>query len=813
MIKNFLKIAFRQLYKQKFYTLINVAGLALSITCCLLIGLYVRHELSYDQHHENADNLYRLALDINLNQSVAKGTALPPPVAKTLKADFPEVVNAARLNRHFFNAGTNLMRLENEKESVYQEKFVYIDQEFTEMFNFPKIYGNPQNWLVEPQSVIITKKIADEFFPNTNPVGKNLILNDNPAEETYTITGVVENIPDNSHYDYDYFMSISTLGRSSNSDNWVFNNYFTYVQLKEGTNYKDLDAKLYDFGLRYFSPQFRERMNIDLAEAVKTGAKYNLFLQPLSEIHLHSDGFYPNLGETGDIRYVRMFGAVALFLLLIAIINFVNLSTARSANRAKEVGVRKVLGSMQKHLVGQFLVESILISVIAFVVALFFAESLLSTFNYLAGKDLSLPYTESWFLGTLLLGAVTTGCIAGLYPSFYLSGFSPIKVLKGKLSLGSKSSWLRQGLVVFQFAISTALIIGTLVVYHQMQFIQNKKLGFEKEQVLLIQDTYTLGEKVEAFQENLKNLPEVKDASVSAFLPLDGGTRNAMMFNDAEKTDPADQIPIQTWSVDENYINTLGMTLKSGRNFSADRPADSIAVILNETAVRQMGLTDPIGKRVKSPFMDDIYTVIGVVEDFNFETLKNEVMGLGLFLGRNTDVIAVKGNATDMSQLIAKTEQVWTTFAPNQALRYTFLDERFDTMYANETRAASLFNIFALIAIFIACLGLFALATFMAEQRTKEIGIRKILGSSVAGIAALLSKDFLKPVVIALLFGSPVAWYVMNKWLEDFVYRIDIAWWVFVIAGISAVGIALVTVSFQSVRAAMADPVESLRSE
>ena len=812
MIRNTLKIAIRQLFKQRFYSLLNVAGLALGVTCCLLIMLYIRHELSYDQYHENADELYRVALDINLNQSEAKGIALPPPLARTMRQDFPEVVNAARLNPFFFNAGTNLVRLENAAESSFQEKFVYVDHSFTEMFDFPKIYGNPENWLKEPFSMVLTRNMAERFFPGTDPTGQTLVLNNDPENQRYTVTGVVENLPANSHLEFDFFLSMTTLD-DSESNNWVFNNYHTYVQLKPGTDYLAFNEKLLEFGLKYFAPQFREQMNIDLRQVSQEGSKYDLFLQPLSEVHLHSDGFMPLLKAPGDIRYVQLFAIVALFLLLIGIVNFVNLATARSANRAKEVGVRKVLGSVQYQLIWQFIAESVLLCIPAFLAGLLLAELVMPFFNKISGKDLVFPYEQLWFLPSLAAATVLTGILAGLYPAFYLSGFSPIKVLKGHLSMGSKGGWLRKGLVVFQFTISAALIIGTLVVFQQVRFIYQKKIGFDKDQVLLIHDTYTLNGKVPAFKEALKELPEVKDASSSGFLPLANGFRNSMMFAAEEDTDPSSQVPMQVWTVDTDYLVTLGMELVEGRNFSATRPADSLSVILNQTAIRQMGITDPLGKRIKSPFDENIYQIIGIVEDFNFETLKEEIGGLGLFLGNSTSVVAVKANTSDLASLINKTETIWQDFAPQQSLRYTFLDERFDQMYDTETRAANLFNIFAVLSIIIACLGLFGLATFTAEQRSKEIGIRKILGASVSGIISLLSREFLQLVVVALLIASPLAYYLMNRWLENFVYHIEIRWWVFLLAGLLAVLIAFVTVSLQSIKAALSNPVQALRNE
>lgn len=812
MFRNYFKIALRQLFKQKFFSLINIAGLALSVACCLLITLFVKNELSYDTYHKHAEDIYRLALDINLNQSIAKGTALPASAAPTIAAEFPEVVNACRINRFFFNAGTNLVRTSNENESTFQEKFVYVDPAFTEMFDFTALHGDPESWLREPYSIVITKAVADQFFADLDPIGEQLILNDDTENQAYRVTGVIDDMPTNSHLDYKYLMSMSTLD-ASQSNNWVSNNYFSYVQLAPGTDPKQLNAKLLPFGLKYFGPQFREQLKVDLEQVTKTGSKYNLFLQPLAEVHLYSDNYAPNFGSGGDIRYVQLFTVIGLFLVLIAIVNYVNLSTARSANRAREVGMRKVLGSFQVHLIAQFLVESILLSLLAFGFGLLLAELLLPAFNALAHKSLAIPYDANWFVPSLALAAMGIGSLAGIYPAFYLSGFKPIKVLKGQLHLGRNSVWLRKGLVVMQFAISTALIIGTLVVFNQMQYIQQKKIGFEKDQVLLIHDTYTLDQRIGTFKEAVLDIAEVQNASISPFLPGVGGFRNQIMYNAEEKTDPADQIPLQAWPVDTDYIPTLGMKLKEGRNFSADRPADSLATIISETAVKQLGIVDPIGKRIQNPFSDDLFTIIGVVEDFHFESLKSEIYGLALFLGNRNATISVRANTDNWDRTIAQMERTWKTFAPNQAFRYSFLDERFDRMYQQESSAAALFNSFTLIAIFIACLGLFALASFTAEQRTKEIGIRKVLGATVGNVVGLLSKDFLRLVIIAIAIAIPVAWHFSSQWLQNFAYHIDLNIAVFICAGAAAILIALATISFQSVRAAIADPIKALRSE
>lgn len=806
MLKNNFKVAFRQMKRQKFYTTVNITGLALGIACCLLIALYIKDELSYDQQHPNVENLYRVYRHGNLKEWKGKSAPIPPMMPVVMKAELPEVTSYARLNPYFGNAGTNLVRRATEKENKFEEGFVYADQSLFELFHLPLIEGDITAILTEPNTLVITQRMAQKYFPNQSAIGETLILNDD-INQSFTITGVTENLPEQMHFNYDYFISMTTLSDSEQLQ-WISNNYYGYVTLKAGTDLARLNDKLQAFSDKYFIPAFKEsQLDLDLSD----GQFYRIRLQPVSDIHLYSDGYDPQLAENGDIRYVRLFALIAFFIFAIALVNFVNLSTARSANRAKEVGVRKVLGSMKGQLITQFLVESVLMSIFAFIVGSLIASFSLPFFNELSGKTLEIPSTDFTFFPLFLLAAIVAGLLAGLYPSFYLSAFEPIKVLKGKLSRGAKSGWLRSGLVVGQFAISIGLIVATIVVNEQMNFIQNIKLGFEKDQILLIQDTYTLEDQKMSFKRALKDIPEVKNASMSSYLPLDGGNRNSMAFYTNSSENGQTQLGMQVWRVDEDYINTLGMKIVEGRNFESNMTTDSQAVILNQSAVEEFGLVDPIGKQIRGPFMDNPLTVIGVIEDFNFESLKGEVKSLGLFLAESNSVISVKANGQAIDNLIAKTEALWKTFAPTKPFRYTFLDDRFAKMYMAEDRAGKLFGTFSLLAIFIACLGLFAMATFMTEERTKEIGIRKVLGASTWNIVLQLSKSFLYLVVGGLVIAIPVAYSQMSNWLNNFEYRIALEWWIFGVAGLSVLVIAFLTVGSQSFRAAMANPIKSLK--
>ena len=816
MFRNHFKIAFRQLKKQKFYNVINILGLALSVACCVLITLYIQDEWNHDNFHPNVENIYRVSTDVNIHQwgDPSKNCAGPPILAQTLVEEIPEITKAARLNPHFGNAGSNLVRKAEESANRFEENFVYADHSFFDIFHLPLIYGTKENLLQEPNSLVITERIAIKYYPNKNPIGEVLVLNDD-KNQSYTITGVMHNIPAKSNFDFDFFLSMPSLEDSYANPTWIWNNYYTYVTLQPGTDPMSLADKFDAFAKKNYAPQFKEQLQIDFTEMEKTGQYYTVMLQAFSDIYLYSKDMGPPIYEkNGDIRYIQLFALIALFIFLIALVNFINLSTARSANRAKEVGLRKVLGSMRKQLITQFLSESILMSIIAFVLGGFIAAIAIPYFNEIADKRLLMPFKEPSFWGVIALAAIGSGLLAGSYPAIYLSAFEPIKVLKGKLSRGSKNAWLRNGLVSLQFAISIGLIVGTMVVYFQLSYIQNKELGFDKEQILLIQDTYTLGDKIRSFKEQLAQIPEVISSTTSSYLPLAGGNRNSVYFSRTDAATDEGKALMQAWIVDEDYTKTLGMKIIEGRGFNPALSTDSQSVVINQTAIRELGLENPIGQRIApSDQLNDLYTIIGVVEDFNFESLKGEIGGLGLFLNLSNSVVSIKTNTTNMDGLLAKTEQLWKAFVPNQPFRYAFLNDRFDKMYQTEDRIGKLVSIFALLAIFIACLGLFALATFMTEQRAKEIGIRKVLGASVSSIVFQLSKNFLLPVCIGLLVAVPITWNELNKWLNNFAYHIEIQWWMFLVAGLLAIVIALATVSVQSARAALANPIQSLRDD
>ncbi|MBB6127944.1 ABC transporter permease [Mucilaginibacter lappiensis] len=811
MIKNYLKIAVRQLLKQKMYAAIKVGGFALSIAACLLIALYIREELSFDKSYPDADSIYRIVGIYNMDNIHEKGVDWPAVMGRTMKTDFPEVEKFGRLmpNSLFWGAGSNELKRSDAPENTHEEGFVYADQSLLDILKLPMIYGDRAHALAEPLTMVISKSKADKYFPGQNPVGKVMYLNNNKSKP-YKIGAVMQDIPTTSHlHEYNFFLTLAGVEFwNGEQTTWQASNYRIYVALKPETNMAQFNKKVTDGIINnYYIPDMIKSGD---KNASKIKNALTMRVQNVEDINLRSYDIHDGMSH-GDIRFIWLFGAVAGFILLIACINFINLSTAKSANRAKEVGLRKVVGSQRSGLIQQFLTESLLYSFFSFALGLILAVILLPYFNMLASKSLTIPWQQWWLLPTVLVSAVIIGVVAGIYPAFYLSGFKPAEVLKGKLSSGSKSSGLRNGLVVFQFTTSIILIISTFIIYNQMQFILNKKVGFEKDQVVMIQGTNTLDNEVKNFKEELLKLPAVKSVSISDFLPVAGTKRNGNPFYNEGKVKTETSVGGQFWDIDADYIKTFGMKLVAGRNFNPAMKTDSQAVIINQTLAKRLNLKNPVGKRISNG--GDPMLVIGVVQDFNFESLRDGIEPLVLHLSNSNSIVSVKVKTGDMKNTLAEITRTWKSFSPNQPIRYTFMDERFASMYADVQRMGRIFTSFAILAIIIACLGLFALAAYMAEQRSKEIGIRKVLGASIGNITTLLSLNFIKLVFIAIVIASPIAWWAMTKWLQDFTYRIPIGWEVFVFAGIVAISIALLTVSFQSIKAAIANPIKSLKSE
>lgn len=807
MFRNYLKVAIRSLWKNKGFSAINITGLAIGLATCLLILLYVMDELSYDRYNKKADRIYRVDPDLKFAGTHFDLAVAPDPMAQVLLKDYPQVEAAVR----FRNYGGFMVRKGN--ENIRENRVIFADASLFEVFTLPMIAGDPASALKEPNTVVITESTAKKYFNRTDVVGQPLVISDTSQ---YKITGVIRDIPSQSHFNYDLFCSLAA-SEEAKRNTWLSHNFNTYIVLRKGADPLAMKTAMAAIARRYVAPEAEELLGSSYDELERSGTYVRYNLMPVTDIHLHS-GKIAELAPNSRVEYVYIFSAVALFILLIACVNFMNLSTARSSNRAREVGVRKVLGSLRKNLVAQFLTESILVSFVAMVLALVLAWSLLPWFNQLSGKEIRIDVLSDPRLLTVLVGITAiVGLLAGSYPAFYLSAFQPIQVLKGKLAAGFKTGWLRNSLVVFQFGISVFLIVGTVVIFNQLNYIREKNVGFKKEQVVVVRNGYALKNQVQAFKEEILKFRGVESATVTGYLPTSGYRNDNSFFKDPA-LDQKSAMSMQVWSIDEQYIPTLGMEMASGRNFSKQFLTDSQGVILNESAAKKLGIKDLLHSKLYS-IVDaktkevKEYTIIGIVKDFNFNSLREEVSPMGLFLREERGNLAFRIRTSDTKSLINQIENKWKTIAPGQPFHYSFMDEDFDGIYRAEQRTGRISLTFSILAICIACLGLFGLAAYAAEQRTKEIGIRKVLGATVSNIVGMLSRDFLKLVIIAALIAFPFAWWAMNNWLQSFAYRITIGWWVFVITGVVAILIAVLTVSFQAIRAALANPVKSLRTE
>jgi putative ABC transport system permease protein len=807
MFKNYIKTAFRSLKKNKGFTIINILGLALGLCVCMLIIFYVIDEIGYDRYNTKADRIYRVNNDIKFGGNANSYAVAAAPFAAACMNDFPEVETVVRFRDrgHF--------KVRKGDENVLEHEFIYSDPQVFDVFTLPMLHGDPKTALKNPKSVVITESIAKKYFNTDDAVGKSLTLNDTLY---YKVTGVIKDMPKQSHFTVKFFLAMTDL-EESKEDSWLSNNFNTYILLKPGANVDKLKAKFPAMSRKYLGGQLETAMHMSYDNFEKAGNYFRIGLTPLKDIHLHSN-LQAELSGNGSIQYVYMFSAIAIFILLIACVNFMNLSTARSSNRAREVGVRKVLGSPRKYLIAQFLAESLIVTFIATVIAVIGARLLLPLFNQMADKQLTLnAATFIWLAPVLLVTVVVIGFLAGSYPAFFLSAFNPVDVLKGKLASGFKGGYLRSFLVVFQFSISIFLIIGTLVIYHQLKYIQSKDIGYNREQVLVINNVDALGNQATVLKEELKRLPDVVNTTMTGYVPTNGWRNSTTFFQDAS-LDTKKAISSQIWSVDEDYINTMGMKMLAGRNFLKGAKTDSSAIIINEAAVKLLGIANPIDKELFYP-LDHLgknlkkIRIIGVIKDFNFNSLRENVSPLMLSLEESRGSIAMRIKPANTTALLEQVKQKWHSVAPNEQFDYSFVNEDFEHTYRTEQRMGNIFVVFTTMAIVIACLGLFGLAAYAAEQRTKEIGIRKVLGANVSIIVSMLSVDFIKLVLISIVIASPLAWLSMQQWLKGFAYRDGIQWWVVVVAGAGAIIIAFVTISFQSITAALANPVKSLKSE
>lgn len=812
MLKNYFKIAFRNLQRNKAFSFINIFGFALGLATCTLILLYIFSELGYDSQNKDADRIFRIGTETGQLGDIKEKpwAATSAPISWAVKEDIPEVEQSTRLLK-FPSLDKMLLKYDhgNDPKEFYETNGYYVDSTFFQIFTYTFKYGKAATSLKEPNSIVISEEVAQKMFGNENPVGKSINIGMPFGDFNYTVMGVFMDASIKSHIPAHFFLSMRNgdIGNWVNQQtNWATNNlFYTYVKLKAGVDPKAFEAKL--------QPLLDRRGGTDMQAL---GITKKLFIQPVKNIYLHSDLDY-EIAPNGNITLLYILGSIALFVLLIACINFMNLSTARSGKRAKEVGIRKVMGAKKRALVYQFLGESVLMSFLSLLLALLLAQMLLPFFDRLTQKNLQL-FDSPQLLLSLAGLTLLSGMVSGFYPAFYLSSFKPASVLKGKLLNNFSAIAIRKGLVIFQFIISISLISGAIVIIKQLSFLDNQPLGFNKnEQIILpLNEKHAIENYASLKNELLKN-PAIKNVTSGSTYPGIPNLEDMLFY--AEGKTVHDVIDIHLATVNNNYFKTLGFTMLAGRGFSADFTADSNSIVLNEAALKELGydINTVVGKNIYYDFKGthSIVHIVGVVKNFNFETLYDSIKPFGFTtsMGNKYSYVIANVASKDYKGILKDIQKSWAKINPDAPFVYSFLDSDFQKNYDKDQRTAVIVAYFTFIAILIACLGLFGLSVFSAEQRTREIGIRKVLGASVASVTKMLSKDFVKLVFIACLIAFPLSWWAMNRWLQGFAYRVHISWWIFLVGGFAAILIAMVTVSFQAIKAAIANPVESLKSE
>ena len=784
----------------------------MGMACCILILMHVIGEYSYDRYHKDADQVYRVALERKYPDNSAYYAIIPTSFAGVLKSDYPEVLESVRIVGNFGNT-----MVTHEEDTFEEKNFVFADPSVLDIFDLPLIRGDKESALKEVSSVIMTESNAIKYFGSIeNALGK--VIETDFSE--HKVTAIARDLPEYTHLDIGFIASIQAIDTLPfmQEPNFISFTNATYIKLKKGTSVEYFEEKLDEVVNNYAAAQIEDQLQVSWDDYSKAGNGYDYFLQPLMDIHLHSNlegEFKPN----GNITYVYIFISIAVFILIIACINFMNLATARSAERAREVGVRKVMGSMRSQLIYQFLTESVLLSIISFLLSIILISIVLPQFNILTGKHMGMELiTHTVLLPLIIIFSVLVGLLAGSYPALILSAFNPVVVLKGKL-INIKGSWLRNGLVVFQFWISIVLVAATMIIYQQMKYMKEKPLGFDKENVLVIEDIGNMGpEQIETFKTKIEQLPGVLKTGSASTLP---GSKSFYFGFQLQPEGATDIMTGRAMVVDDDFIDLMGIIIKEGRSFNKDYN-DSLSIMLNQTATTAARLNDPIGSRLSSPTnflnIDEAFTVVGVVEDFNFQSLHDRVRPLvmiheDVFQQGGVNNLGIRFKTSELNGIISGVEQLWKELSPGRPYQYFFLNDDLESAYQNEQQSGRVFAIFTSLAILIACIGLFGLSSYTTQQRTKEIGVRKVLGASAIGIVLLLSKDFSKLIILAFVLAVPVCWLGMRYWLEGFAYSIDIEIWVFLIAGILSLLVALVTISYQALKAATVNPVKSLKYE
>lgn len=805
MIKNFFLTAFRNLIKNRSYSLINILGLTIGLAAVIYIFLFVSFELSYDKMHENHDRIYRVGVRGMLMNSEINQAITAAPMTEAMRNDYPEMVSACRITA----SGDWLMTYDDKKFN--ERNFIFADSTFFDVFSFKLLKGDPKTALTEPRSIVFTESTAKKYFGNEDPLGKALKVENDTV--LYQVTGVMQDIPENSHFTFDLLGSMSTL-RSSQNTFWISHNYYTYILLSEGTDPNAFEDKMQNMVEKYVGPQIEQALGVNLQEFEASGNSFGYFIQPLTDIHLRSDLQY-EIEANGNILYVYIFISVAIFILIIASINFTNLATARAANRAKEVGVRKVMGAMKKQLVVQFLTESFLITLISLALAIAAIEVAIPYLNNITQIALDIDYFGAWYiLPALFLLIVMVSFMAGSYPAFFLASFRPVAVLKGKLKLGAKSGMLRSSLVIVQFVVSIFILLSTYTVSDQLNYMLNKDLGFEKDHVLMIRRSDGLRNQLESFKSEVRKLPGVVDITNASNYPGVNFSNNAF-FKEGE---PGNTYLLNQARVSFDYEKTFGFEMLKGRFFSKDFPTDSNAIVINESAVKSLGFEDPVGKNLLLPSGENQFEtlkVIGVVKDFHFKSLHTaiEPAAFTLLPGNWEGVVCVKLTPENTSKTVAAIQNIWESFTSQYPFEYFFFDDHIEDLYKAEKRTNSIFVIFSLLSVVIAFFGLLGLISFITEQRKKEIGVRKTFGSTSLNIVVIICKDILKLIVIATIIAWPIAYWVMNNWLQDFSYRVDIHYVMFIVIPVLTMLVSLLVVIYQALKAAFKNPVETLRYE
>jgi len=804
-----INLFFRHFRKDRLFSLINIFGLAIGFSACLLILMFVLDEYGYDKYNKNFKNIYRIVCDIHINGNRINGNFAPPPLGPALVKDFPKIKSFVRIRK------IDEMLVRKDEENIVETNAVLGDSTFFTVFTLPLLYGDAKSALIEPHSMVLTQTMAQKYFGNSDVIGKSLLVDN---ENTYKITGVMKDIPRQSHFHFDFIKSMSENDNINRSGLWINPFASTYLLTNGGVTEKELNQMISADVYKYVGGQLKQDMNTSFTELDKNGDHFTYSCIPLGKIHLNSN-VTNEFDNNGNMQTVYEFIAIAVIILLIGYVNFVNLSTAKSFRRTKEVGVRKVLGSSKNDLIFYFLTESFLTALIAALVSFVFTLILLPYFNVLADKQIPFSVLVNKYIIVLYVSIIIiVGLAAGSYPAFFLSSFQPVRVLKGDLGSGFKSGWLRNSLIVFQFSIAFLLIVGTLVIFSQLNYIGGRDIGYNRNQVLIVKNTDNMDQPAKIFKDAVTKLPGVIDGTMTRFLPnkiTGGGDRG--YFKDAAMK-ASDTYLLGKWTIESNYIPMMGMTITEGRNFSPEMPTDSSSILINQMAAELLGFgKNSIGQvlYLGNAVNSTSYKIIGIVKNFNDQSLHNKISPIVFHLGTQESVISFKIKANNLNILLKKLSEIYLsmTKSSKQPFAFSFMDDDFDNLYRKDRRISQIYSAFTILAIFIASLGLLGLVSCATQQRVKEIGIRKVLGSSEISIVGLLLKDFLKLVLLSVLIGSPIAWIIMNKWLQSFAYRTSIHWWIFPLAAIATFIITTSTVLWLTLNAAKVNPVLTLRKE